>query len=259
MKHHRFGAAFAAIVLACCAGPAKAQCAPEGFEATPYTVCQFDPGRDTISLFHSDADGALFGQFDRLAETLSARGITLRFAMNGGMYHPDRAPVGLYVENGTQVSPLSLQTGPGNFHMLPNGVFWLEGDRAGVSESTDFAASPRAGAVDHATQSGPMLVIDGELHPRFNVNGTSRYRRNGVGVSRDGQTVWLAISEVPVNLHGFARLFRDHLGAPNALYLDGNVSKLFAPELDRNERGLDMGPIIAVVSAAPERRKEDTP
>ena len=91
-----------------------------------------------------------------------------------------------------------------------------------------------------------MLVIEGELHPAFNEDGPSRKRRNGVGVSEDGQILYFAISDVPVNFHSFATLFRDELDTPNALFLDGYVSKLYAPDLGRNEAGLDMGPIVGV-------------
>ncbi len=94
-----------------------------------------------------------------------------------------------------------------------------------------------------------MLVIDGELHPRFIDGGTSRYVRNGVGVTADG-TVVAVISDGPVNFHTFGRFFRDRLGTPNALYLDGNISRLYAPELGRNDLGLPMGPILGAVVPA---------
>ena len=114
-----------------------------------------------------------------------------------------------------------------------------------VTESLAFEAE--APDARFATQSGPMLVIDGALHPRFNADGPSRKRRNGVGVTADGATLYFAISDVPVNFHSFASLFRDKLNTPNALFLDGYVSKLYAPEIGRNETGLDMGPIVGVV------------
>lgn len=234
------------LSVAASACGAMAECAPVRFEDTPFTVCQFDMDEVDIRLFHSDSDGGLYGQFDALATDLAVQGLELRFAMNAGMYHPDRAPVGLYIEGGERLATLSLSEGPGNFHLRPNGVFWMAGNRAGISESETFA---QAGlTVDHATQSGPLLVIGGELHPALRARSRSRYRRNGVGVSEDGTRAFFAISEVPVNFHLFARLFRDHLGTPDALYLDGNISKLYAPALDRNDRGLDMGPIIGVVA-----------
>ena len=169
--------------------------------------------------------------------------------MNAGMYHDDRRPVGLYVENGEQVASLVTREGPGNFGLLPNGVFWIDAESAPhVTESLAFEAL--APEVRFATQSGPMLVIEGELHPAFNEDGPSRKRRNGVGVSEDGQTLYFAISDVPVNFHSFATLFRDELDTPNALFLDGYVSKLYAPHLGRNEAGLDMGPIVGVTRSS---------
>jgi uncharacterized protein YigE (DUF2233 family) len=94
-----------------------------------------------------------------------------------------------------------------------------------------------------------MLVLDGALHPDFNEDGPSRKRRNGVGLSADGRQAYFAISDAPVKFHSFARLFRDHLGTPNALHLDGVVSRLYVPDLKRDESGLDMGPIVAVVES----------
>jgi len=96
------------------------------------------------------------------------------------------------------------------------------------------------------TQSGPMLVIDGALHPRFIDGGTSKYIRNGVGTSADGQRAIFAISNAPVNFHSFGRLFRDVLALPNALYFDGNVSRLYAPTLGRDDFGFRLGPMVAV-------------
>ncbi len=227
---------------------AAADCQTLTFEDAPYTVCQFDAQSADIRLFHSGPDGTPFGQFEALSRALVADGLELVFAMNGGMYHLDRQPVGLYVESGSERSKLVLSEGPGNFHMQPNGVFWLDAGRAGIDVSEYYADTARR--PEYATQSGPMLVIDGDLHPKLRADGRSKFRRNGVGVSGDGRTVSFAISEVPVNFHSFARLFRDHLQTPNALYLDGRVSKLYSRQLERNEAGLDMGPIIAVVVAS---------
>jgi uncharacterized protein YigE (DUF2233 family) len=75
----------------------------------------------------------------------------------------------------------------------------------------------------------------------------STYIRNGVGVSADGSRAVFAISNEAVNFHAFARLFRDDLGLPNALYFDGNISRLYAPGLDRHDAGFPMGPIVGTV------------
>lgn len=236
----------AALVLAL-AAPVAAQdgpCRDLAFEGAPYTVCSVPPGAD-VRLFLDGPEGRL-GAFGNVEAMLAGRGERLVFGMNAGMYHPDRAPVGLYVEDGAQAMRLVTSEGPGNFGMLPNGVLCL-GDRFAVVTTKAYAADPPACA--HATQSGPMLVVDGALHPRFIEGSPSLNVRNGAGVSPDG-TLHLAISGRPVNFHDFARLFRDGLGAPDALYLDGRVSRLWAPDLGRRDPGLPLGPMIGLVAPA---------
>jgi uncharacterized protein YigE (DUF2233 family) len=240
-----FLATLACILLihACARAQTPSPCRPVMHLNQSYTVCSFDAG-EPARLWLTHPDGAPFGQFDRLAEHTSNQGHILIFAMNAGMYHDDRRPVGLYIENGEQAAPIVTRAGPGNFGMLPNGVFWI--DSSGVAHVTEsLAFEVQAPDARFATQSGPMLVIEGALHPDFNEDGPSRKRRNGVGVARDG-TLHFAISDVPVNFHSFATLFRDELDTPNALFLDGYVSKLYAPGIGRNEAGLDMGPIVGV-------------
>ena len=211
------------------------------FEGDSYTACDIATTED-VRLFQSGPDGA-YGSFAAVDQALSAQGLQLLAAMNGGMYHRDLAPVGLYVEQGREAAPLITRDGPGNFGLLPNGVFCV-GNGFSVVESRAFEAAKAT--CSYATQSGPMLVIDGALHPKFLANSDSLYIRNGVGVATDGHAV-MVISNDAVNFHSFARLFRDVLGTPNALYLDGNISRLYAPQLDRHDGGFPMGPILGVV------------
>lgn len=239
--------ALSGLALAACTGKTEGPCRTVNFESAPYLVCSFDPATDDIRLFLRDEAGAPFGQFDRLANHVASKGGSLIFAMNAGMYHEDRRPVGLYVEEEQSEMGLVKNAGPGNFGMLPNGVFWIDENAAGVTETLTYAERFTSDPPRFATQSGPMLVVDGELHPVLNPEGTSLRRRNGVGVSADGRRVVFVISDAPVNFHTFARFFRDELDVPNALYLDGAVSKVYAPALERNETGLDMGPIVGVV------------
>ena len=73
---------------------------------------------------------------------------------------------------------LRLTEGPGNFHLKPNGVFWQGQDGAlHIDVSEDYAAA--APQPRWATQSGPMLLINGALHPRFAEDGASRLMRIG--------------------------------------------------------------------------------
>ncbi|MGR3512397.1 MAG: phosphodiester glycosidase family protein [Paracoccaceae bacterium] len=219
------------------------ECRDVAFEDTSFTICEADPAAAEIALYLSDSDGHVLGTFDNLVSAVETGRIA--WAMNGGMYHSDRRPVGLYIEDGREVAPLVTREGPGNFGLLPNGVLCLSDTGASVTESRVFATQDKA--CTFATQSGPMLVIDGALHPRFLPNSDSLNIRNGVGVTPEGMLV-AAISNEPVNFHRFARLFRDVLGTPNALFLDGTISRLYAPGLDRHDLGFPMGPILGVVA-----------
>jgi uncharacterized protein YigE (DUF2233 family) len=148
------------------------------------------------------------------------------------------------VEQGRELVRVSTKSGYGNFHMKPNGVFYVTGDGAAVAETRAFLKQRPRTAL--ATQSGPMLVIDGRLHPRFDRDSTSLKARNGVGVRADGK-VMFAISQGEVSFDAFAHLFRDGLNCPNALFLDGgSASNLYAPSLNRHGNILSLGPMLAV-------------
>jgi len=216
-------------------------CRAEDWRGTYFTICEVDPASQPLRLFHLDAQGMPFGNF-RAVESENG---PLSFAMNAGMYHDDLSPVGHYIEDGRETMRVIPNAGPGNFGMLPNGVFCIEPDRARVIETRAYLAAPPD--CTHATQSGPMLVIDGALHPRFIEGSDSRFIRNGVGTSAEGDRVVFAISEEAVNFHDLATLFRDALGLDDALYFDGKISRLHAPGIGRSDAGWAMGPIVGVL------------
>lgn len=219
-------------------------CTDIAFEDLSFTACEIDPAQEDLRLFHSDDSGKVLGTFSALEQHVGEG--RLLFAMNAGMYHADRSPVGLYVEDGDQRAKLVTRDGPGNFGLLPNGVLCLTDTGAQVWESRAFDKA--APTCRDATQSGPMLVIDGELHPRFIPGGSSTYIRNGVGVRPDGKALFV-ISNDPVNFHTFGRLFRDVLGTPNALFLDGKVSRLYVRETGRRDFAFTLaGPMVGVVA-----------
>lgn len=221
-----------------------AQCNTVLFDGAEFTACEVDLTQADVRLFLRDEAGAVLGTFGRVDSVLP-EGARLAIAMNAGMFHEDRSPVGLYVEDGEEEMRIITSDGPGNFGLLPNGVLCLGDSEAAVLESRAFEQSPPS--CRHATQSGPMLVIDGELHPRFLPDSDSYNIRNGVGVNAEGDRMWMVISDQAVNFHHFARFFRDYLETPNALFFDGRVSRLHAPEIGRSDFGFPVGPILGVV------------
>ena len=216
------------------------------FNAASFTVCEFSAKDADVRLFWGEGDRP-YGSFKTLDQALGAENQRLLFAMNAGMYHKDRSPVGLYIDQHGQRRALQTRASSGNFGLLPNGVFHRTNNGLAVTETKAFEAqglSPK-----FATQSGPMLVIGDKLHPKFNQDSKSKRIRNGVGVSADGQRVYFGMSERPVNFYSFASLFKDELKTPNALYLDGVISRLFDASSGRHDYGVVMGPIVAVVGA----------
>ena len=213
-------------------------------EDARYTVCTVQPDKATIRLALRRPDGEPYSTLSALPKLDAPTKRPLMFAVNAGMFHADLQPVGLYVEGGRQITRASTTNGPGNFHLKPNGIFYLAGGRAGVLETGAYLRlKPKA---DIATQSGPMLVIDGKLHPKFIRAEASRKMRNGVGVTAGGAVVF-AITDEPVSFAAFGRLFRDALACPNALFLDGgSVPTLYAPALGRGSNFLPMGPMLAI-------------
>jgi uncharacterized protein YigE (DUF2233 family) len=235
----------AGLVFGAGASSASAACEEKSFDGAIFVACTFDPRHDDIRLFWKGADDRPFGAFSALAQALRTEGLRLRFAMNAGMFAENRSPVGLYIENGRKLHGVDTRAGPSNFHLKPNGMFWVGDGVAGVTETSQFLANPPTAR--YATQSGPMLIVDGKIHPKILPTGTSEKIRNGVGVREDGAVVF-AIAEEPVTFNTFARLFRDGLGCRNALFLDGSVSSLYAPELKRDDELTSIGPIVSVVA-----------
>lgn len=195
-----------------------------------FDIYRLDRGEEqNLELFWKRPDGTPYASIHALREALEADGRELVFAVNGGIYSEEFTPLGLYIENGKRYYQLTRGDGGGNFFLLPNGVFYVSGEGAQVVETLDY--QPR-GRVVNAIQSGPILVTNDRIHPRFIPGYHSKHIRNGVGVDREGRVVF-AISNEPVNFHDFGTLFRDALDCPNALYLDGNISEMYLPELHR--------------------------
>jgi uncharacterized protein YigE (DUF2233 family) len=241
------------LILAGC-GPSErsvaqtaSPCAQRMFEESRFTICEAEGG--TVEIHTSDGAGRPYRSFAALAQALGPKASKLAFAMNAGMFGEDGHAIGLLIEGGKQIRAINRREGGGNFHLMPNGVFLVRKDgRAEVVRSAAFEPSEN---IAFATQSGPMLVIDGKLHPAFEPDGRSKYIRNAVGIAPDGTPLFV-ISQEPVSFGKLARLFRDQLGAKDALYLDGSVSSLWDPADGRQDSFAPLGPMVVVFRAGKE-------
>ena len=167
--------------------------------------------------------------------------------MNGGMYQKDGSPQGLYIEKGKVISPLEKRkTGYGNFYLQPNGVFYLTEDRrAKISTSTNFVNQDD---IKYATQSGPMLIIDGQIHPKLTKGSKNFHIRNAVGILPNGHILFV-MSKDKINFYDLATFFKEQ-GCQNALYLDGFVSRTYLPSEEWIQLDGNFGVIMAESSPA---------
>ena len=218
-------------------------CKRVSYNGVQLTHCVANP-KDHRIITALGPKGDYYRSFANLADSHSTEANSIAFAVNGGMFDTAGAPVGYYVEDGERRRELSRADGPGNFHMKPNGVFYGSDTAWRVRPTEDFYANvgdrPRFG-----TQSGPMLLIDGKFHPDIQQDGPSKMIRNGVGVDAQGRAHFVQ-SEGVISFGLFASFFREVAQAPNALYLDGNVSALWIPAEDRMDATVPLGPLIVV-------------
>lgn len=209
-------------------------CARRTISGARYRVCELPPhalGR--LELVARDPQGEPVRTIQRLHALLRARGETLLFATNAGLFHRPDSTTGMLVAQGRLHARLDTSAGPAdpcavaNFYCPPNGVFLVSDSGAAVLPTRDFAARQGSfGRIRLATQSGPLLVRGGALARPFDAASRSGKVRNGVGIRADG-TVVFAIADDEVSFHHFASAFRGALRCPDALFLDGAISQLF--------------------------------
>ena len=169
---------------------------------------------------------------------------------NGGMYTKSNEPVGLYIESGSNISyrlDTSKRVSDENFYLYPNGVFYIDSNNIAHINTTDyFFKLQQEGKVNpiSATQSGPMLVIDGKLHDKFSPGSQNEKIRSGVGLVNKKTVVFL-ITLDESNFYNFATVFKDIFSCKDALFLDGAISQMYLKNINPVVGG-NFGPIISV-------------
>lgn len=235
--------------------PSPEPCTIDRYNGMDFVVCETTHASKGVSLAWADPDRKPYRSFSNLQNALNAKGKTILFAMNAGMFDERYAPVGLYIEDGVELNALNLRTSDKkpapNFYKQPNGVFYLTSKGAGILPTNEFQANGLD--VVFATQSGPMLVTRNEINPIFIKGSSDRTRRSGVGVCADDRLIFVT-SEKSINFYDFAAVFRDTLRCSDALFLDGGDGVgFFSPMLKRNDWSWHggYGPMIVVVAGGP--------
>ena len=205
---------------------------------------------DSVNIsFYWKANGKNITNIGKLKAVLESQNKNLIFATNGGMFDKKLSPIGLFVANGQLITPLNTKVfNPAenavipNFYLQPNGVFYITNEEsAGICKTSEY---PNVLNVKFATQSGPMLVVDGEINKLFARNSHNFYIRNGVGIMPNNDLIF-AISINKVSFYDFARYFKEQ-GCSNALFLDGYISKAYMPKQGIEQIDGEMGVLIGI-------------
>ncbi|MFN0202248.1 MAG: phosphodiester glycosidase family protein [Bacteroidia bacterium] len=214
----------------------------EGNKSSSIISYEVDVLQEHCALYWKDDDDSLLLSLGRLKEYVESKNQSLSFAMNGGMYMKDHRPQGLFIQAGKTIVPLDTHSGEGNFYLKPNGVFYLTAEKeAGVCTTSDFKTKTH---IQYATQSGPMLLTNGNINPVFTKGSSNLFVRNGVGILAN-QHILFAMSKKPINFYDFATFFKEK-GCKEALYLDGFVSRTYLPAKDWKQTDGEFGVMIGV-------------
>ena len=167
---------------------------------------------------------------------------------NAGMFEESQKPLGLYIENKKEVVSLNEKDpNDDNFYLMPNGVFFVDtANHAFIKETKDFKKeySKKMKSIKLATQSGPLLLNNNEIHKEFQKNSTNNKVRNGIGIINHSKVV-IGYSD-NVNFYNLSKIFKDFFNCKNALFLDGAISKMYLHDLKPTELGGNFGPILSV-------------
>jgi uncharacterized protein YigE (DUF2233 family) len=239
MKKSPFKLVFILLIFAVCLTVNVSLKNSSKIDVLSYTV---NPKTQNIQLFWKDDKGNILKSFKALNQFVKLKKQSLLFACNAGMYNPDYGPVGLFIQNGKVLKSLNTSNGKYNFTWKPNGVFYITNNNTAiVCQSDEFKND---GKIKYATQSGPMLVINGKIHVGFDKSNV-KCVRNGVGILPDGKVLF-AMSKADVTFYDFAKYFLD-VGCKNALYFDGAISKTYLPAQKWTNQDGQFGVMVGVV------------
>ncbi len=205
------------------------------FKGARYFVYVADLDSDDINLHWTDAKGKPYISIGNLLHSYKSNPPLM--ITNGGMFNPNISPEGLFIANGEKKSELNTsQPNHENFYLKPNGIFYIAKDSTAHIDTTSAAFKNVIPGIREATQSGPMLVINGKIHDKFTRASVNRKIRSGVGIISPKKVVFI-ISETEVNFFDFATIFKDVYNCQNALFLDGAISMMYLNDINPSATG----------------------
>ncbi|WP_250253842.1 phosphodiester glycosidase family protein [Chryseobacterium sp. Marseille-Q3244] len=207
-----------------------------------FIMYQVNPKKQTVKLYWKNNKNEILKSIGNLKNEAESNNEKLIFAMNGGMFEPDNSPKGLYIENFKILKPIDPLQGSGNFYLQPNGIFYItQNNEPGIVDTKKYKQNP---TIKYATQSGPILLIDGKINPIFQKDSKNLNIRNGVGMLENGEIIF-TMSKKEINFYTLAQFFKE-IGCKKALYLDGYVSRTYLPEKNWLQVDGDFGVMIGI-------------
>lgn len=233
IKYHHL---LALLLLLCLCCKEKIQ------DENRFVIYQVNPKKQNLKFYWKNDKNEILKSIDHLKNQVESQNEKLVFAMNGGMFEPDQSPKGLYIKDFKILKSIDTLQGSGNFYLQLNGIFYVnENNQPGISETKKYIQNT---GIKYATQSGPMLLMDGKINTIFQKDSKNLNIRNGVGILENGEIIF-AMSKKEVNFYSLAELFKE-MGCKNALYLDGYVSRTYLPEKNWIQKDGNFGVIIGV-------------
>ncbi len=215
-----------------------------------YTAYVADLSKHTIAI-HLKSNNRHFSKLSNLKDSLEKQGKEVLMVTNAGMFHYTQDPVGLYIEKGKEKNKINLEPVNGdNFHLAPNGVFYIDEKGVGIQETHRFLKEYKAKKIRpiSATQSGPMLVIDGKHHHKFNHGSKSRKLRSGVGLLPNNRIIFIISDRHNTNFFQFGTIYKDLFACQQALFLDGAISEMYIKGNSKNLKGGNFGPMLSITA-----------
>jgi uncharacterized protein YigE (DUF2233 family) len=217
-----------------------------------YKMYVYDRIKDSLSLSFDlvDSNNNHFTTFDNYRKYLNKSKYEPLMITNAGMFSSNQDPQGLFINKSRNLcfeTDTSHPITDGNFYLMPNGILYIDSlNHPKIISTDDFVANNiDIHTLKFATQSGPMLLRNGNKNPNLKDRSNNKKIRSGVGVFEDNKLVFIC-SDGPENFWLFTQLFQDLFDCKNVLFLDGAISGMYLKDVDESDRGGFYGPMISV-------------